>query len=277
MEILLNSAVDDFLVDCKIYKSPATYKFYYEHFNVLKKVFVNYHLRYLSDINQSFFTRFIMDCRVNNISNSTINKRLVCLKLMLRFNNYDVDSLHVKSLRKNTIHYPCLTPFEYHVFLKYVYSIGDIVRKCVFLLFIDSGIRLNELRNVKIENIDFNNNRILLDVTKTSQSRYVYFQESTKFVLLRCIQLFNLSSGLIFNFKGRTISAWFEVASTVCGFRVTSHILRHTFATRLVQNNVEVFSLQKLMGHADVSTTMIYVTENNDHIKNEYFRCSKKY
>ena len=52
--------------------------------------------------------------------------------------------------------------------------------------------------------------------------------------------------------------------------KVTPHTLRHTFATHLLQNNVNIVVIQKLLRHASLSTTQIYTHVTDEHKKNVY-------
>ena len=51
---------------------------------------------------------------------------------------------------------------------------------------------------------------------------------------------------------------------------MTTHSLRHSFATHLLKNGLEIKKVQKLLGHSDINTTQVYLNLNDDYIRDKY-------
>jgi site-specific recombinase XerD len=78
--------------------------------------------------------------------------------------------------------------------------------------------------------------------------------------------------------NGSRYSGWMETAGKKAGNpRFTLHDLRHTFASHLVMQGVDLPTVQKLMGHSKISTTMIYTHLAPDHLKKAIYRLSSRF
>jgi len=144
-------------------------------------------------------------------------------------------------------------------------------RNCTMLLtFLDTGIRLSELIGLNLEDVNLQNWTIRVRNGKGSKERYVFIGRSLSRALRRWIDVrgvscpdpafFITSNGHRHDLRNveRIIERLAKKAG-LNGVRVTPHILRHTFATHYIQNGGDPFSLQRILGHSDIKTTMIYV------------------
>lgn len=142
-----------------------------------------------------------------------------------------------------------------------------------------TGIRVSELRNIKITDIDFNNKSIKV-FGKGSKERIVYFGDYAYNAIKLYLESRELKSEyLILNNNGKQISVRGieliikNVIDKACiKTKVSPHTFRHTFATHMLNNGCPLKSVQELLGHASLSSTEIYTHITDDYIKSEYLK-----
>jgi len=134
-----------------------------------------------------------------------------------------------------------------------------------------SGIRVSELVNMKVNQLDLDKNMAWVRGGKGSKDRLVILSEKLVFELRKHLE--NHSSEFLFNGRQgalgvRNIQQIVNVATRRAGIKkvVTPHTLRHSFATHLLDNGTDIRLIQELLGHADLSTTQIY-THVSDEAK----------
>lgn len=149
--------------------------------------------------------------------------------------------------------------------------------KVILALLYSSGLRISELVNLIKKDIDFEERTIRIR-GKGDKDRIVLFDEDTKKLILQYMNVENSSSDYLFlNRSGNTISPRYiqrmiKKYAEKAGItkRVTPHILRHSFATHLLKNGVDIRVIQQLLGHSSLSTTQIYTSVDMDTIKEIY-------
>ena len=154
--------------------------------------------------------------------------------------------------------------------------------KTILTILYSSGLRISELLNLHINDIDFNN-RTMRIRGKGEKDRIVLFDENAKEVILNYLKIRNLnetrkaSELLILNknstqLTSRFVEIMIKKYATKAGItkKVTPHILRHSFATHLLTHGVDIRVIQQLLGHASLSTTQIYTSVDMETIKTLY-------
>ena len=146
-------------------------------------------------------------------------------------------------------------------------------------LLYDSGVRVSELINIRINNIDFEN-RLIKILGKGDKERVVYFTINTSKLLYEYIydicEVHKYPRKYLFENKSNVVISRFEVYNIIRKYaeiakiekNVTPHVLRHTIATHLIQNDADVMSVKTILGHSKVSTTEIYTHVDNEQIRN---------
>lgn len=149
-------------------------------------------------------------------------------------------------------------------------------------MFYSTGIRLSELVDIKIKDIDFVDKKIKI-TGKGSKQRYVLYGDRCKNYLEDYINnyrsKFHLDDEdlLFLNQKGNPITAsGIEyivkniLVKSGINVKLTPHVLRHTFATHMLNEGADLMTVKELLGHSDLSTTGVYTHVSNEHMRKEY-------
>jgi len=154
-------------------------------------------------------------------------------------------------------------------------KISNPKHKLLLSLSYGSGLRVSEAVNLRTRDIDLNELTIHLKGSKGKKDRITIIPKGLKKALLR--QTVNKNGdGFIFkNGRGsklttRTAQKVFANALKKAGIkkRATFHSLRHSFATHLLENGVDIRYVQELLGHANIRTTQVYTKVTNPRLKN---------
>ena len=141
-------------------------------------------------------------------------------------------------------------------------------------LLLSTGLRVSELCNIQLNNLDMENRNIKI-LGKGNKERILYIGNDHTFQLLKDYVEYYKKISDKFLFTGKindiplseqTIRLLFRKISLKLSFnkKVTPHMFRHTFATMLLDNDVDIRFIQHLLGHSSISVTQIYthVTQN---------------
>ena len=161
----------------------------------------------------------------------------------------------------------------------------SIRNKMIIELLYASGIRVSELTNIKLDDINFSDKSIKV-VGKGSKTRIVYFGEYAKRIMNDYIngprnELLNgkKSNYLLINRFGNNLTSHGVeealdkvVRQSSLKHKISPHVLRHTFATHLLESGADLRTVQTLLGHESLSTTQIYTHVSNDYLRMQYLK-----
>lgn len=155
----------------------------------------------------------------------------------------------------------------------------DAPRRVVFIeLLYATGMRISELIKIKLSDIQWLDECILI-TGKGNKQRIVPFNQSTKAALINYIQTAKPSSkmGWLFPSSNQTShltrQRFFQIIKELAidagldSLKVSPHVIRHAFATHLLNHGANLINVQKLLGHTDVATTEIYTHIMTDTLK----------
>lgn len=256
------------------------YKVFLDH-----KQIINY------DVDYKIIREYIEYLNKLKYKSSTISRRISALKSFYNFlykKNYISSNpmVLVKSPKREKL----LPKFLYINEIEELLgtpdnSIQGIRDHFIMELLYSTGIRVSELVNIKISDIDFKNRTIRIK-GKGSKERIVLYGSV-------CSNLFenylknsrnniknsNLSDYLILNLKGSQLSDRSVrdiinkyMQKTSIQKHISPHTLRHTFATHLLDNGADLKAVQELLGHSDLGTTQIYTHVSNERLRDVYLK-----
>lgn len=269
VEKTLNN-IENHLILCRYSKN--TIKTYMEQIRRFFTYFRNNTPAKLTDENVKEYLLHLLNNKDISIS---YQKQVICSikfyfeKILGREKkNYFFDYT-VKQERKLPV---VLTKWELKKFFE---KIEDIKNMAIFKTIYSSGIRISELINLRISDIDSEMMLINIRSGKGMKDR-VTLLSTELLTLIReyykkyrpKVWLFESTEGV--KYTPQAIRKKFHLAFNKTGIdkKATVHTLRHTFATHMLENGEDVRKIQKLLGHKNISTTEIYTHISSQAIKN---------
>lgn len=152
-------------------------------------------------------------------------------------------------------------------------SITNSKHKLIIQLIYSAGLRLGELTRLKLNDINYQNNTLFIRCSKGKKDRYTMLAESLKGKIHQYIHAFRPSYWLFEGQDGgkyadRSVQQIMKqaVVKSQINPDATVHMLRHSFATHLIQAGVDIRIVQEYLGHSNIKTTEIY-THITDKLK----------
>lgn len=240
--------------------------------------------------NYSIIRSWIVSMVDNGISNSSVNRKISSLKsffkFLLKIKKIEVNPLlkhkSLKTAKKLQIPFSEKELNAVLNHIKYSDDFDGIRDKLIIDLFYTTGIRRSELINLKIQNIDLSNNtlkvlgkrdkeRILPIIPIVSIQIKKYLSERAQIESIKDLDcFFLLLKGVKLNdsFVYRLINYYFSAVSEKV--KKSPHILRHTFATHMLNNGADLNSVKELLGHSSLASTQVYTHNSLSELKKVY-------
>lgn len=160
------------------------------------------------------------------------------------------------------------------------YTLEKYRSKAIITTFLFTGMRLNELRNLKIEDVNMVDNEIIVKKGKGRKERMIPIHPNLKPVLqsyLHKKKKINIISPWFFNslrsaerVSEKTVQRVCKKISQASGVKFTAHMLRHTYARNCISNGIGLYQTKELLGHASVATTEIYLSISKEKLKKAF-------
>ena len=148
--------------------------------------------------------------------------------------------------------------------------------KLIIDVFYMTGIRLSELLSLKIKDIDFRNSNIKV-LGKRNKERVIPLSSNLLKELDIFFMKYKINKYCFTNFSGKQLGSKQvynivnKYLSMVSGIEKRSpHVLRHTFATHMLNNGADINAIKEILGHANLNATQVYTHNTVERLKKVY-------
>ncbi len=249
---------------------------------------------YQVDVLQAQFVMiraWIVHLNANHISKRSINRKITSLRSFYKYHlshrHIDANPVTKISLLKTDKSLPDYVEEESMELLFTEVDFGNdyqgVLDKTLIELLYSTGIRLSELVNLKYADVDWQSSQIKV-LGKRNKERIIPLTPS----ILQQMKTYNqqrnncLTQGLDQNYyfltqKGqkiynkyvyRQIKSYLSLVTTIS--KKSPHVLRHTFATHLLNKGADLNAIKEILGHASLAATQVYTHNSIDKLKNIY-------
>lgn len=261
---LLLKEANDFL-SSQIGKSKNT-KRLYKH--ILKRLIRNIKtstkklttkdvLAYLSDLEKS-------------VSRNTLRVHVTVLKTFFNASGYNSIAEKLKPIKANPKPPLTLSKDDIDRMIQTTHTVRD---KLIILLLYNTGIRVSELVTIKVEDINFHE-QIIRVLGKGSKMRLVLVNSETLQVLQSYLN--DRETGPVINLSTSYVRQIVKQLAKKAGItnwhKIHPHLLRHAFAINWVKSGGDLEGLRRLLGHASLETSRVYLDYSFGHVKDTYQR-----
>lgn len=250
----------------------------------------------ISKADKKIIRNFIVELSENNISKRSINRKLSSLRsfylFLLKIGEITVSPAEgISSLKFYAEKQIPMSKEEMADLNDRIFDQEcDILEKCIMEVLYQTGMRKAELCGLIFENVDIIGNELKV-IGKGNKERVVPISKELSGLLKSYLQIRNpqteYKSYFFVNKKGKKLNEKFVyvVVNKYLSLITTKekrspHILRHSFATHVLDNGAEISKVKKILGHSSLASTQVYTNANIEQLKKVFNqahpRASKK-
>lgn len=277
-----------YLLTVKQKEEKTTVSSYIEDIYKYLEYMENNKIKTALDIEYQDITNYLKYLDNNNYETSSIIRKIVSIKL---FHKYLSEEYKIKDVSSKIINPKLRRKLPNILTIEEVDNLLDIKlntpfdyrNKAMLELMYSSGLRVSELVDLKLNNIDLDNGYVRC-LGKGKKERIIPIGEIAIEYLKKYINEYRNSmkkgyytENVFLNNHGKNITrqGFFLIIKNIAKEKnidknITPHMLRHSFATHLLNNGANLRTIQEMLGHSSITTTQIYTNVSNDIIKENY-------
>ena len=220
----------------------------------------------------------------NKYSNRSISRKVSSLKSYFKYLESEdiikdnfmrlISNPKLEKTLPNYLNYDDLEKLLNYPDISNKYGLRDAL---ILEMLYSTGVRVSELANIRLNDIDFNDRKILI-LGKGNKERYVYYGSKCEKLLDKYLKMNHRDSSYLLIGKKSDRLNEREIRSIVTdsakragiNIHVSPHTLRHTYATHMLNDGADLKSVGDLLGHESLSTTQIYTHVSNERLRQVY-------
>ena len=211
-------------------------------------------------------------------SPKTINLQLSLMRNILKFHEESsLQSTHwelIRNVKTKKKDISVLTVEQKEQIIKTVKENPTPAGICILVMLL-SGLRVSEALNLRIEDINLKDSSIYVSSGKGDKARDTFMLHPLQIILSKYISSLPKHYEYIFQSRREpkpiTRDYIFKTCSRIFpDFHIHPHLLRHTYATTLVNKSLDLFTLQKVLGHSSITTTQMYLHPKYNDLKKSF-------
>lgn len=279
--------------------SPETQKAYQEDINDFRQFLTTSgSFKGFAKVDRLDVQTYLSALADRNLARSSVARKMSSLRsfyrYLIRVGQAQVDPFELVETRKSHHHLPS---FFYEAEIQELFTTVagdqplDLRNSALLEVLYGTGIRVSECANLTLPQIDFDL-EVMLIHGKGNKDRYVPFGSYAKTALQRYLKTARPTlmakvpnhQRVFVNQHGRPLTArGIEyildqlIKQTSLTADIHPHMLRHSFATHMLNHGADLRTVQELLGHASLSTTQIYTHMTTDHLKSDYMKYFPKH
>lgn len=271
-ETNLAQTVQDFINNCRVRDlSQATINNYQSVCDIFLESIGN---KSVEQVDDTDINNFVLYLRERGNNNCSIKNRLKVIVSLMKFANVTVS---FPSIKDDSVQKQPYSEDEIKKLLKKPSrnSYTEWRNHTICCLLLATGVRCRTLVNLKICDLDFTNNTIYLNITKTKKKYYLPMSSELKQILKHYLSLYPHTNDdyLFLTLYGEqlattTIKQAIREYNLGRGVMKTSiHLFRHTFAINYLRNGGNIMYLKEILGHSNIQTTQKYLKVDVEDLK----------
>lgn len=283
-DLMIEIGINHFLSYVKMNKRDGTYRYYRETFKAITNYFDVIGISYFSQLSTEVLINYTYYLQGIGNKPVSINKKIGAIKTLCKYIE-DLELInHIEfKIRKLKEVTPKIETVDFETLQKVVTQLRkhhSNQHQLIFELMLSTGVRRTELLHIERKNINFNENYIYLERTKSGYPRFLYFDNIMAAMIKYELTHKPISNYLFVTSDGKQLttsmidSMFYRIKKELNLERLSPHLLRHTYATTIMKEKHDIEQVRVLLGHQTYEMSKRYLHLEESTTKQTSLNCN---